>query len=639
MKTSYFKHSLMLLTLAMMSWVCQAQDALWQLDFDREIVWNKSTESGILLVGTSDLRLHGVDSRDGNKLWTNDIMKSARAVKGADGKKKEPQAIFNDHLNVLSDPDYPEISDFVEIKYTDNATYKNYAIINIQTGEEIISPRKAEMPITKFFGKEMPTFNYDGTSYIPELRMVIISAAWQDYMQKGQPWMAITKMVELPSGKVIWTNNDVAVDGYPYVMENGDVVLPGKNQIARINAKTGAVKWQYNTSLKNQTFESFDLSLDLSTGYFFEKKKNSGTLSAVDMASGKKKWEQELKLKVIPTMSALGYGVVVIDDKWFTLYDLNSGTVKWEAKKIDGYVVDLGEKGVLATSKGKQLMLLNKDDGSVIWDQKVKGIQIDQIAATGVMYSDIKGRLGYIQYDGELIWNKKGMLEVPTLRYKPELTKEIMLIDGDLYEVDLLTGDYNVLYAKLTKEFGGEKDAAPNSIELVEGGYLFSDEQNLVMIDPDGSLRFKKYWEAPGMSLAAKIALRAAQLSVAAMGAASQMKSSQIAAYSRYGSNDYYSKMYAQQAQDLFNAAGMVGAEAKKKFKASVTRGNIRMILTKVGEGGQAKSAGLVKVDRRTGEEMGTLLLGDKKPIYDYDLVSGQVFFKAENKTIISYSL
>ena len=39
-------------------------------------------------------------------------------------------------------------------------------------------------------------------------------------------------------------------------------------------------------------------------------------------------------------MSAMGYGVVVIDSKKFTLYDLNGGNVKWEAKKIDGYVVD-----------------------------------------------------------------------------------------------------------------------------------------------------------------------------------------------------------------------------------------------------------------------------------------------------------
>ena len=64
------------------------------------------------------------------------------------------------------------------------------------------------------------------------------------------------------------------------------------------------------------------------------------------------------------------------------------------------------------------------------------------------MYRDIKGRLGLIDYEGNLVWDKKGMLEVPSVRYRPEFTKELMYIDGDLYEVDLLNGDYKVLKSK-----------------------------------------------------------------------------------------------------------------------------------------------------------------------------------------------
>jgi len=635
MKTFYLKLSLLLLTIVIMSSIAQAQDALWQLDFEKEIVFNQNTDAGILLVGTGDFMLHGVDSRDGNKLWSSEaLVEGAKKVRGTDGKKIDAKYAFDNFLNVLEDPDYPEISDFLEVKFTDNAMYKNYAVINMRTGEEVMSPRKAEMPVTKIpLMGEMVTFNYNGTGYIPELRMVIISSAYAD-LDNGGEWTTVTKMVELPSAKVIWTNNEVAVDGYPYVMENGDIVLPGATQIARLNSKTGAVKWTYNTSNKKQFFVSFDLSLDLTTGYFFEKKNNSGALSAVDMASGKKKWEQELRLKEVPTMSAMGYGVVTIDSKNFTLYDLEGGNEKWTAKKIDGYVVDLGEKGILATSKGKRLVLMDKNDGSYIWDEKISGIQIDQIAAKGIMYSDVKGRLGFIQYDGQKIWDKKGMLEVPTLRYKPEFTKEIMYVDGDLYEVDLMTGDYSVLKAKLDKEF--DKEDTPNSIELVEGGYLISSDQALLMLESDGSIRFKKYWEAPGLSMAAKIALRVGQAAAIAMAASAAVESSRHK--TAYGGDTYYSKMYAQQADDWAAIAGMAGSATKQKFSATVSKGNIRMILTRVGDGGQGKSSGLMKVDKRTGEEMGSLLLGDKKPIYDYDPVSGQVFFKADNKQIISYS-
>ena len=633
-------YKLTLLTLIFfVSGLANAQDALWQLDFDKEVEWNMVTESGILLVGTSDWSLHGVDSRDGNLLWSTETFEMAKKMKGPDGKKVEPKYAFENFIRVLSDEDAPEVSDYIEIRFSDGYTYKQYAVINIHTGKEVISPAIAEMPVQKIpLMGEMATFNYTGTGYIPELRMVIISTSYIDYNQKGQPSITITKMVDLLSQKVIWTNEEIAVNGFPYVLEDGNIVLAGTTEVAKIEPKTGKVLWSYKTEHKKQTFEEFDLSLDLSTGYFFEKKKNSGSLIALHMADGKKLWEFELKLKEVPSLTAMSYGVVVADEKNFKLYDLKTGSEKWTAKKIDGYVVDLGDRGILATSKEKFLQLMNPDNGEVIWDQKIKGITIDQIAATGIMYSDDKGRLGYIQFDGELIWNKKGMLEVPSLRYKPELTKEIMLIEDDLYEIDLLTGDYKVLYGTLTKEFEGEKGAAPTSVELIEGGYLFTDDNNLVMLEQDGSLRWKKYWEAPGMSLAAKIALKAAQVAVMAMAASSAAQSGYIAGNSMYGSNDYYAKMYAQQAEDLANAAGMIGDEAKKKFKASVSKGNIRMILTRVGSGGQAKSSGLMKVDRRTGEELGTLLLGDKEPIYDYDHVSGQVFFKSDKKQIISYS-
>ena len=69
-----------------------AQEALWQHDFDKEVEWSKITESGILLIGSTDMMLMGIDSRNGEKLWESDIMKGARGIKGADGKKQKESA-------------------------------------------------------------------------------------------------------------------------------------------------------------------------------------------------------------------------------------------------------------------------------------------------------------------------------------------------------------------------------------------------------------------------------------------------------------------------------------------------------------------------------------------------------------------
>lgn len=249
-------------------------------------------------------------------------MKGARGIKGADGKKQDISVLFDTYLRVLEDEEFPEMSDCIGIKYTDNAAFKNYAIINMLTGEEIISPRKAEMPLTKLFGKEMPTLNYNGTGYFPEIRAAVISGSWIDYNQKGNPEIMLTKVMDLPSGAIRWETDKIAVDARPIVTSDGNLLMGGKNTIAKLDAATGDIMWEFNTTEKKQTFESIDVSLDLSTGYFFERTKNSGQLTALNLNSGTRDWTIDIKLKEVPQMFAISDGVVVVDEKFLTLYDL-----------------------------------------------------------------------------------------------------------------------------------------------------------------------------------------------------------------------------------------------------------------------------------------------------------------------------
>ena len=96
MKNSYLKTTVMLLALVIISGMTNAQDALWQLDFEKQIVFNQNTDAGILLVGTNDFMLHGIDSRDGNKLWSSEaLVEGAKKVRGADGKKIDAAFAFN----------------------------------------------------------------------------------------------------------------------------------------------------------------------------------------------------------------------------------------------------------------------------------------------------------------------------------------------------------------------------------------------------------------------------------------------------------------------------------------------------------------------------------------------------------------
>ncbi len=220
---------------------------------------------------------------------------------------------------------------------------------------------------------------------------------------------------------------------------------------------------------------------------------------------------------------------------------------------------------------------------------------------------------------------------VPSVRFKPDYTEELMYIEGTLYEVDLVEGDYRILMDKIDKKF--EENEVPDKIESIEGGYLLSSPNNLMMLERDGSLRFHKFWDAPEMSLAAKIALRTLQ----ALSYAAAAANSASAGYANtYGSN-WQSKFYQDQA-DRFGAAGdAAGEDARKRFTATKSKGNIQIVLAIVGDGGQGKASGFVKVDKRTGADLASMQIGDKSPVYDYDPVSGQVFLKVGKKQLISY--
>ncbi len=606
-----------------------SQEALWQLDFEKEVEWTKVTESAILLVGTSDMTLMGIDSRNGSVIWESDLMKGAKGVKGADGKKMEISSIFDQYLGLISDEEVPELSDYAVIKYSTLMGFKNFSIINIMTGEVIISPRKAELPVQKVLGKEMATFNFNGSGYIPSMRAAVISASWQDFNQKGNPWVVKTMIIDLPSGNTRWQSDALGIDALPATLPDGNLLFAGKYQIAKINAKDGAYMWSFNTSEKNQTFESFDTSLDLQSGYFFEKKKNSGQLSALNLNDGKPIWSFDIKLKVVPQMFAIRDGVVVVDDKWLSLYNLDDGSVKWQAKKAVGDVIDLGNAGIGVAARGTRLLMLDRNTGEIKWDEKVKGIGIDQICAKGIMYSDLKGRLGLITFGGDKVWDKKGMLEVPSVRYRYSFEKELMYISGDLYEVDLMTGDYKLLVSGINKSFEGDED--PNSMELVNNGILLSSSNNLMMIEPDGAQRWHKHWPAPEMSLAAKIAIRTMQV-VATAAAVSNSVAAQNT--NSIGS----SKMYQSQSDQWSNVASSGSEEARKKFTASKSKGNLKVILAVIGKGGQKAGAGFVKVDKTTGDELATFLVGEKEPVYDFDPISGQVFLKTSKKQIVSYT-
>lgn len=599
-----------------------AQEPEWKLSLEKEIEWTLHTHNKILLVGTSDWGLHGVDANSGKLLWSNeDLYNSAKALKGPDGKKV---GYTSDLIRVLQDPADALVSDYAIVKYTDNIMVKNFVVINIRTGELVMNPKMAGMPVVKIIGPEQATFNYDGSDYIPELKSVVITASWEDYSKAGKPFTQITKFVDLESGKISWENDQVSSKFLPVVTDDKNLIFIGEKTAAKIDAKTGQPIWSIDVEDKKNNFEAFDANIHLTEGYFYQKKGSSGVVTAVDLTTGKTLWEKPLSTKDAPVLTAENFGVIVADEKNFTLMEAETGNTKWTAKKLSGIVVDLGKDyGIAVGEKDKYLTVLDKNTGAEKWSQKIKGIRIDQLTGAGIMYTDEEGSVGLFGFDGNPLWSGKDMIKGPgVLRAKPSLDQEVFYADGKVYHVNLATGQKKVIMDKV--EF--EEKETPDNLEFTGSNFVLSSSQNMLGFDQNGTVLYQDHWASPKISLAGRIALRTMQVAMVAMASA--------AAYQQGAAGNLTSlgKQYGYQREFFEDMSGAFGDVANQRFKATLNKGIYTFILTDVGEG-----VGLVKVDKVSGKETGKIVLNDKEPIYDSDPENGMIFYKPTKKEVYGY--
>jgi outer membrane protein assembly factor BamB len=624
------KTTLKLFLIMLMAWAIGiesfAQEPAWKLSLEKGVEWTKYTPNKILLVGSSDWGLHGVDASTGKLLWSNDdLYNSAKAIKGPDGKKV---GYTPDLIRVLEDPTDPKISDFAIVKYTDDILVKNFVVINIRTGELVINPKMAGMPVVKIVGPEQATFNYYGSDYIPELKGVVLTASYVDMYKAGKPYTQITKFIDLETGKLAWESDQFSSIFLPVVTEDNQLLFIGEKTSAKINAKTGEPFWTFEVADKKNNFEAFDANIHLTEGYFYQKKGNQGVVTAVDLASGKALWEKPLSSKDAPVLTAENFGVIVADEKNFTLMEAETGNTKWSAKKLSGIVVDLGKDyGIAVGEKDKYLTVLDKNTGVEKWSQKIKGIKIDQLTGAGIMYLDEEGSIGLFGFDGSPVWDKKDLIQGPgVLRAKPSLDQEVFYADGKVYHVNLATGQKKVIMDKV--EFG-EKET-PDNLEFTGSNFVLSSSQNMLGFDENGSILYQDHWASPKISLAGRIALRTAQVAMVAMASAAAYQQGATQGSSLAPSS--ISKQYGHQREFFEDMNSAFGQVANQRFKASSSKGVYSFILTDVGEG-----VGLVKVDKVSGKEQGKIVLNDKEPVYDSDPENGMIFYKPTKKEVFGY--
>jgi hypothetical protein len=617
-----------MLAVTLMSGAAAQNTPIWTANFDKTIEWTKLLPNGILLIGTSDYGMHGLEPLNGKILWSEErIMREASAIRGPDGKKTG----YTDQLVTSLGEASPALSDFIMVKFTDNVMMKNFFIMNTRTGEMTVHPSAVGIPSFKVMGKNAYQFSYNGTDVLPELDLAIIQVDYVAAAEKGKPHYHFTKGIRISTGEELWKIEGVSGDFLPMPLQDGNLLYINVHNVMKIDPSNGKTLWSAKLgSDKKDIIKQVTYDLDELGAYVFGILNKRPSIIALDLSTGQQSWNKEFKAKGEPELTATRSGLVMSDEKNFVMYDFASGKQKWSAKKLDGTVVDIGNDGILVAANDKYLVNLDGETGAEKWSKKIRGIRIDQVTDKGIIYYEAGNALGAVDFSGKDYWKKNLPVIIATVQ--ANFTDLIVLSNDDLYLVDLRDFSQKLL-AKNVKFRGDEK---PEIIEAYEDGVVVSSSQNYLMVDYSGNEKYKQFYRAPGAGgvLAAKI------LKTTLMVAGTAAASANAYRQGVTSSNAYVSNQYGNQRKQWENFTSDISKiDASKSYKKATKNSELyAYILTRVEENDD-KGVGILKLNKISGQSAGQIVLRDSKPIYDIDADNGKIFHRVSNKTIACYNL
>jgi len=439
------------------------------------------------------------------------------------------------------------------------------------------------------------------------------------------------------------------VSGTPLLLNN-DIIVPTGKELFNINMSTGDVSW--TAPVKNVKWMVAD---DSETNiYTFESMNNGDTKINKINKSGGVLWTKERKVKGgVTNFEILPNGLAVVSN-----------------------VDNSGKSGLgkLASSRSEsKIAFLSATDGEDLWEKapKTKGyVQHFYIMDDGILFGLFEGGINKISFDGNTLFKKplktgediltmaqtpQGLIYITgsdanivnlktgdqiwekPLQYKradavsstydANNNRYLIAADGKIFAIDENTGASSVL---AEVKFDGKED--PTDIEIRDNGILLTSDQNMMMLNWDGSEQFHKYYAAPGKSAAGAILMGITAVATAATAAASYNKAlqnrNQLGQFTDKGERykNFGNQMVAHSAASI--------NEMLKKFNATAATENDQFILTKLDDG-----VGLVKVNKDDGSVSKEIVLKDKKPEYEIDDFSGVLYYKADNSTIYLYDL
>lgn len=388
--------------------------------------------------------------------------------------------------------------------------------------------------------------------------------------------------------------------------------------------------------------------------YCFEEKPGGDTKIYKVGSDGQLLWEEPQKVKgKITRFEILPQGLAIVSDvdnsgksgiakiaggaseSKIGFLSAATGEDLWEkAPKTKGYVQHfyIMNDGILFGIQSGGINKISFDGNTLFKKPLVTGENIHTMALTsqGMIYiTDTDANIINLE-TGESIWNKpikyKKATSV-TSTYDAKNKRYLISTGSEIIAIDENSGDISTFAS-----YKFQEKESPSSMRARDGGILLTSNQNMMMLNFDGSQNYQVYHKSPGISTFGKIvtgALGAASMMVATS-AAVQAGANQnsIGQYNDYGQQ---MKIYQDGFSDIASASF---SAMSKRFKATAATENAQFILTMLNDG-----VGLIKVNKDTGKNEKEILLKDKKPVYEVDDIEGYLYYKAKNNVIYAFEL
>lgn len=666
MKSSFFYTLFIIFCFAPSLFLSAQEAATWQVTFDKPLEWSTISETGMLLVCTKD-SLYGVDPDRQKIAWQ-------RAEMGNIMEEQLDQIPGTPFIIVNNLGDY--VGDKLIKMMASGPKKGRFALMNSFTGEFIFDSQA--LGWDKIEGTQLMLES--GAFFVMGSKDKARILAKVSIFENGLKWVQ-----PVPIATKRFTFKDVSFYA-PSIDPEGHYIFSYADNLFRLHSEDGHIMWQQPyASITNLSFVDDDPSVFYATAGLDNK------LNRFELATGNPLWFDVLpgtlgnlfknkEKREAATIKATGhvaehatndanqkiigfsdYRVLegeeffVVGKKGFNYYHKETGKPRWENpylfKFLEGNVLRVipfpNAYVVLLELNNQKRFQLCDLNGQPIWDKPVPivGYRLDVYALTehGLFYMS-DSQIGILDVEtGEARMRRNFALDVEK-GYLPyidlERGKALIYQKNSMYEVDFASASTTEIINKI--KFKGDGKDFPSVLEPVEGGYFLANQQNYLKINYDGRIAYQGYHRRPGTPMWLRRASAGALKVVTAVAISVlsyQLQNASIEAYyngnmSRATASDMVQTYSVRNPNNpLFVTGGAMFIafdRIAERRNATLSLQDEMLLLSRLETG----DVGLLRIEKITGEETGSLIIRDKSPEYAVDAVASLLYYFPNRKRI-----